>query len=111
MSIQDQSLSNDAAQILSALMREIKGLRKTSLPIEQQIWDIDDIATHIGLTPDYTLRNVVTQPTFPPVRPIPTNKTGDRVSNRWRASEVIAWCLAIDKTTFNPATPTTRNKS
>jgi hypothetical protein len=95
-------LSADAAQILSALLHEMKALRKTSLPVDQQIWDIDDIALHIGLTPDYTQRNVITQATFPPVRPIPTNKSGDRYSPRWRASEVIAWCLAIDKSNVDP---------
>ena len=72
-------------------------MNQLNLPIEYQIWGIEQIAEYFGYSLDYTKKHVIKAPNFPPVRPLPTDKFGERIVDRWAALDVIAYALAEDK--------------
>ncbi|MDQ1209767.1 hypothetical protein QE380_002690 [Acinetobacter baylyi] len=72
---------------------------KPIIPIEHQLWDLDDIAKYFKYSADYTKRHIITNPYFPPSRDLPT--TGDHTVPRWRAKDVISFGMAFDKANIN----------
>jgi|GEM_PF-6381004 len=97
---------NEFATLMKDLLKEMKSKSAaTDLPVSMQLWTHDQIADYLRLAPEYVRKNVITNTHFPPVRPIPTDKSGERYAQRWRASEVIEWAMSIDKSTFDPTKP------
>lgn len=75
-------------------------LNRYLLPVESQLWTLEDIAHYLGdYSADYTRKHILTHPHFPPSRPLPTSRDGSRTAERWAAKDVIAFALAFDKTT------------
>ncbi|WP_151801654.1 hypothetical protein [Acinetobacter guillouiae] len=70
---------------------------KLILPIEHQLWDEKDISKYLKYTVDYTRKNIIPCPNFPPSRQLPTSKDSDRTSPRWKATDVIKYAMAFDK--------------
>lgn len=77
-------------------------LNRYQLPIEAQLWTLEDIAHYLGdYSIDYTKKHILCHPAFPPARPLPTSRDGTRISDRWAAKDIIAFALAYDKATCN----------
>ncbi|ATU46298.1 hypothetical protein CS557_12725 [Acinetobacter junii] len=68
---------------------------KPIIPIDHQLWDLDDIAKYFKYSSDYTKRHIITNPYFPPSRDLPTKD--DHTVQRWRAKDVIDFGMAFDK--------------
>lgn len=73
-------------------------LKQKQLPLEHQLWDEHDIAEYFKYSVDYTKRHIISHPDFPPSRRLPTSIHGHRYAHRWKASDVIAYAMAFDKT-------------
>lgn len=71
---------------------------KLILPIEHQLWDESDIAKYLKYSEEYTKKHIIKNPNFPPSRQLPTSKDGERTAPRWKATDVIAYAMAFDKT-------------
>lgn len=83
---------------LENLMTEMLNvLKQKQLPIEQQLWNEQDIAEYFKYSLDYTKRHIIAHPHFPPSRDLPTSIYGDRYVQRWKATDVIAYAMAFDK--------------
>jgi hypothetical protein len=66
----------------------LKDLEKCSLPLEDRLWDVAEIAEWLRLSVDTVSRSVVTRPGFPaPVQAV----AGALARRRWFAGEVIRW--------------------
>lgn len=88
----------DKMSNLENIMTEmLKVLKQKQLPIEHQLWNEQDIAEYFKYTLDYTKRNIIAHPNFPPSRDLPTSIHGERYVKRWKASDVIAYAMAFDK--------------
>lgn len=72
-------------------------LTQQQLPIELQLWDEHDIANYFKYSLDYTKRHIISHPDFPPSRRLPTSIHGDRYAHRWKASDVITYAMAFNK--------------
>lgn len=68
---------------------------KPIIPIEHQLWDLDDIGQYFKYSTDYAKRHIITNPYFPPSRDLPTKD--DHTVQRWRAKDVIDFGMAFDK--------------
>lgn len=68
---------------------------KPIIPIDHQLWDLDDIAKYFKYSSDYTKRHIITNPYFPPSRDLPTKD--EHTVQRWRAKDVIDFGMAFDK--------------
>jgi len=84
-------------KVFLKMMKAIEA--KPIIPIEYQVWDLEDIGHYLDYTPDYVKRYIITQPHFPPSRDLPT-KEGHTVQ-RWRAKDVIDYAMAFDKSQTN----------
>lgn len=73
---------------------------KLIMPVEHQLWDENDIAKYLKYSTDYTKKHIIPCPNFPPSRLLPTSKNSDRSSPRWKATDVIKYAMAFDKTTL-----------
>ena len=67
------------------------------LNVDQQLWDEQDIADYFKYSLDYTKKNIICNPYFPPSRDLPTSPTGDRIAKRWKAKDIIDFGMAFDK--------------
>lgn len=83
---------------LEHIMKEVLNvLKQKQLPIELQLWDEQDIANYFKYSLDYTKRHIISHPDFPPSRRLPTSIHGDRYAHRWKASDVITYAMAFNK--------------
>lgn len=73
---------------------------KLILPVDHQLWDEEDIAKYLKYSVDYTRKHIITCSNFPPSRQLPTSKNGDRKSSRWKATDIIKYAMAFDKSTL-----------
>ncbi|QHH99206.1 hypothetical protein [Acinetobacter dispersus] len=73
---------------------------KPIVPIECQLWDDQDVATYFKYTLEYAKRNIIANDKFPPSRDLPTSKDGERTVPRWKATDVIKFAMAFDKSTL-----------
>lgn len=81
---------------LLKIMKQIEA--KPIIPIDCQLWDEQDIANYFKYSLDYTKRHIISNHHFPPSRELPTSVTSDRTVSRWKATDVIAFGMAFDKT-------------
>lgn len=93
MSVNTDSLIE---KILLKIMKQIEA--KPIIPIDCQLWDEHDIAQYFKYSLDYTKRHIISNDNFPPSRELPTSATGDRTVSRWKATDVIRFGMAFDKT-------------
>jgi len=70
---------------------------KPIIPIECQLWDKQDIASYFKYSLDYTKRHIISNENFPPSRELPTSATGDRTVPHWKATNIISFGIAFDK--------------
>ncbi|WP_445114991.1 hypothetical protein [Acinetobacter sp. WZC-1] len=70
---------------------------KPIIPIEHQLWSEKDIAQYFKYSEDYTKRHIMKNPNFPPSRELPTSVDGERTVHRWKATDVIKFGMAFDK--------------
>lgn len=84
---------------LLKIMKQIDS--KPIIPIEFQVWDEHDIANYFKYTVDYTKRNIMSNKYFPPGRELPTDPKGERTSLRWKATDIIKYAMAFDKSNLN----------
>lgn len=84
-------------KILMKMMKKIED--KPIIPIDYQLWDLDDIAKYLKYSTDYTKRHIITSPNFPPSRDLPT--AGDHTVPRWKAKDIINYAMAFDKRMVN----------
>lgn len=80
-------------KVILKMMQQIDA--KPIIPIEHQLWDLEDIALYFKYKPDYTKRHIINNPNFPPSRDLPTKD--DHTVPRWRAKDVIEYGMAFDK--------------
>jgi hypothetical protein len=73
---------------------------KLVIPIEHQLWSEKEISKYFNYSEDYTKKNIIQSPNFPPSRQLPTSRDGDRTVPRWRAKDVIDFGMAFDKKTL-----------
>lgn len=71
---------------------------KPLIPIEHQLWDEHDIAAYFKYSLEYAKRHIISNEKFPPSRDLPTSPNGDRTVQRWKATDVIKYGMAFDKT-------------
>jgi hypothetical protein len=88
----------DFDKLLQSMLKAIE--RKPIIPIEHQLWDEEDIANYFKYSLDYTKKNIIVNPKFPPSRPLPTSRDGERTVSRWKAMDVIKYAMAFDKQTL-----------
>lgn len=80
------------------LLKMMKTLEaKPIIPIEHQLWDEKDIAQYFKYSEDYTKKHIIKNPRFPPSRQLPTSIDGDRTVSRWKATDIIKYGMAFDK--------------
>lgn len=65
------------------------------IPIEHQLWGLEEIAQYFDYSADYVKRHIITHKYFPPSRDLPTKD--DHTVQRWRAKDVIEYAMAFDK--------------
>lgn len=82
-------------KVLRKILKQIEA--KPIIPIECQLWDEQDIASYFKYSLDYTKRHIISNENFPPSRELPTSATGDRTVPRWKATDVIKFGMAFDK--------------
>lgn len=82
-------------KVLRKILKQIDA--KPIIPIECQLWDEQDIAIYFKYSLDYTKRHIISNENFPPSRELPTSATGDRTVQRWKATDVINFGMAFDK--------------
>lgn len=87
-------MSHDLNDIMQKML---KYLEQKQIPIENQLWDERDIAEYFKYSLDYTKRHIIAHRHFPPSRNLPTSVYGDRYAQRWKATDVIAYAMAFDK--------------
>lgn len=87
------SEQNLLEKIFLKMMKAID--EKPMIPIDHQLWDLDDIAKYFKYSSDYTKRHIITNPYFPPSRDLPTKD--EHTVQRWRAKDVIDFGMAFDK--------------
>lgn len=80
-------------KVFLKMMKAIES--KPIIPIEHQLWDLDDIAQYFDYSADYVKRYIITNKHFPPSRDLPTKD--DHTVQRWRAKDVIDYAMAYDK--------------
>lgn len=80
------------------MMKKIE--EKPIVPMEYQLWDEHDIAAYFKYSLEYAKRHIISNETFPPSRDLPTSATNDRTVPRWKATDVIKFAMAFDKTTL-----------
>ncbi|MBJ8475369.1 hypothetical protein [Acinetobacter bereziniae] len=90
------SVDSMIEKMLLKIMKQIDA--KPIIPIEHQLWDEQDIAHYFKYSLDYTKRNVISNINFPPSRQLPTDPKSHRTVPRWKATDVIAFGMAFDKT-------------
>ncbi|HHM2326303.1 hypothetical protein NRA02_17735 [Acinetobacter baumannii] len=83
-------------KVLRKILKQIEA--KPIIPIECQLWDEKDIANYFKYSLDYTKRHIISNENFPPSRELPTSANGDRTVPRWKATDVISFGMAFDKT-------------
>lgn len=87
---------------LEEFLEQLKQLlTQKQLPIEHQLWDEHDIANYFKYSLDYTKRHIISHPDFPPSRKLPTSIHGHRYAHRWKASDVITYAMAFNKSEIN----------
>lgn len=74
---------------------------KPIIPIEHQIWDEHDIAGYFKYSLEYAKRHIISNDNFPPSRDLPTSANSNRTVPRWKATDVIKFAMAFDKSTLN----------
>ena len=82
-------------KVLRKILKQIDA--RPIIPIECQLWDEQDIASYFKYSLDYTKRHIISNENFPPSRELPTSATGDRTVPRWKATDVISFGMAFDK--------------
>ena len=60
------------------------------LPIEIQLWTIQDIGTYLKIDPNKVVQRYASLPDFPKRIELPTSE-GRITHPRWKAAEVIRW--------------------
>ncbi|OCY53089.1 hypothetical protein [Acinetobacter pittii] len=83
-------------KVLRKILKQIDA--KPIIPIDCQLWDEQDIASYFKYSLDYTKRHIISNENFPPSRDLPTSATGNRIVSRWKATDVISFGMAFDKT-------------
>lgn len=82
-------------KIMLGLLKRLES--KPIIPVDQQLWDEQDIASYFKYSLDYTKKHIITNEFFPPCRRLPTSATGDRTVPRWKATDIIKYAMAFDK--------------
>lgn len=86
-------------KVLRKILKQIDA--KPIIPIDYQLWDEQDIASYFKYSLDYTKRHIITNENFPPSRELPTSAISDRTVSRWKATDVISFGMAFDKSRIN----------
>lgn len=90
--------SKNIEVILEKIFKKFES--RVIVPIEHQLWNEKDIAQYFKYSLDYTKRHIISHYNFPPSRQLPTSADGDRTVRRWKATDVVKFAMAFDKTTL-----------
>lgn len=96
MKTQTHSETAHLEKTLAKLVEKI--LHRPAITADQQLWDEHDIASYFKYSLDYTKKHIMSNPHFPPARMLPTKET---YVPRWKASDVIKYAMAFDKTVIS----------
>lgn len=89
------SMEEELSKALNKLVKRIQ--RQPVVPVEQQLWDEQQIADYFGYDLKYCKVNIMAHKNFPPSRDLPTSPDGKRVAPKWAAKDVIKYAMAFDK--------------